>query len=782
MIHLKQISKSILKYKIHSALTLLSLIVTFTGIIILSLFVSFEKGFDSFHKNKSSVFRLETIMYGNHLPAKLNEFMSSNFSEIDESTVFAFAGTENISTPSIIEQNISFSSKMLIAQNSFFSIFSFPLKIGNPETVLTQPFSVVINETLSKKLFGNNNSVGETIIYNKEHYKVVGMMKDVPSNSSFKADCIVSFPTLLKENDNSVNSWDSWNYDIYLKLNDSKEASLLAKAIGESSDLPEVFQGLKEQYPGQEFFLLEPLPNIHFKTGEYNYNYAYTNPIILNILIVLIVVLAMMGIVNFINFSTAQAPLRSKALAILQVMGAKKISSMKQVVVESIIISFVALTVSILIYLAVYQYIESLFNINGLSLKGRYNYLIGFGLFALAYGFVAGIYPSIYITSAPIATAVKGNAHFRGKGKTIRNGLVILQFTFTICLIISAIVIEKQLIFWRNFDIGINKENVVYLTTSKELKNHYQTFADELSKTGNIVDYTYTQFAPGQVGMGWGKEIDGQFVQFRVWPVDANFFDFFDIQIKEGRKFSENAEVDINSFIMNDRAVGKFGWRNPLERKISGFEESGNIVGVAKDFNFSSLKDNLEPLVFWRTDENKDILLLRLNAGNSTQSINQIIKIAKEFDPQYQGEIKFLDKELQQQYSKEETTARFIELIAFWCILLAFTGILGLMIFVSRDRIKEIGIRKVNGAKVSEILTMLNKDFIKWVSLAFVIATPIAYYAMNLWLENFAYKTKLTWWIFALAGVLALGMALLTISWQSWRAATRNPVEALKYE
>jgi putative ABC transport system permease protein len=782
MLQIKHITKSILKYKAHTGFTLLSLVISFTGIIILSLYISFENSFDSFHENKSSVFRVETLMYGNHLPAKLDDFLSANFPEIDALTVLSFEGVGSISTPKLDKQNIAFPSELLLAQNSFFNIFSFPLITGNVETVLTQPFTVVIDVTLSRKLFGNINVIGESILYNKKSYKVVGVMKDFPKNSSFRGNFIYSLATLKSENDQGVDDWSEWSYNVFLKLNDPSNASHLSKAIGECSDLPEVFKGLTSQYPGQEFFYLEPLLNIHFKTDEWNVYYAYVNPLVLNILIVLIIVLALMGIVNFINFSTAQAPLRSKALSIFQVMGAKKLTSMKQVVFESILISLLALVISIIVYLLLYEYVGSVFDINGLALTGRYHYLAWFVLCALAYGFIAGIYPSFYITSVPIYKAVKGNAHFKGKGKFVRHGLIVLQFVFTISLLISAFVIEKQLVFWRNFDIGINKEHVVYLNTSDELKKHYAAFADELLNTHHVVDYSYTQFAPGQVGLGWGREINEQFVQFRVWPVDENFIVFFDIQIKDGRKFSANTKVDIDNFIVNASAVGKFGWKNPLEQKMMGFEKEGNVIGVAKDFNFSTLKDHLEPLVLLRTDQRKDVLLLRLKAGNSTLMMEQINNIARQFDPHYNGEIKFLDEELQQQYSKEERIARFIELVAFWCILLALTGILGLMVFVSRDRIKEIGIRKVNGATVREILFMLNNDFVKWVAIAFVIACPIAYYAMSKWLESFAYKTELSWWIFALAGFVALNIALITVTWQSWRAATRNPVEALRYE
>jgi putative ABC transport system permease protein len=228
--------------------------------------------------------------------------------------------------------------------------------------------------------------------------------------------------------------------------------------------------------------------------------------------------------------------------------------------------------------------------------------------------------------------------------------------------------------------------------------------------------------------------------------------------------------------------VELFNWEEPLEHEFGGLDFTGQIIGVAKNFNFSSLKTDIPALAFWLTDARKNVLLLRLSQGNYTQTFNYIKQTALQFDPKNTVEVTFLDDSLNKLYAKEERIARFIEFVAVWCILLSMVGLLGMVIFISRDRVKEVGIRKVNGAKIAEVVIMLNKDFIKWVAIAFVIATPIAYYAMHKWLENFAYKTELSWWIFALAGVLALGIALLTVSWQSWKAATRNPVEALRYE
>ena len=779
MLHFKRILKSIFKYKTSSGLTLLSLVIAFTGIIILALYVSWEKSFDKFHENADSVYRLETALYNDQVPAKIGKIIREKVPEVEKLTpLWIYSG--KITTPKLNETNVSFQKSAMFAEESFLDIFTFPLKIGNKETALKDPHSAVVSESFSKSLFGDVNPVGENIIVQDIQYVVTGVMKDFPKNSSLQTDCLLSFSTYKEEPRYSYfDEWNEWSFNIFFSLVDGATPHLVIEKMNEI----EIVQQIKEEMSSQqaengELIILRPLTEVHFVPGSG----SYVNPVILNVFTLLIVILIIMGAVNFINFATSQAPFRSKSLSITRMLGGKRMSSMAQIIFESVFLSLFAMTVSLLIYWALFQRIESFFSIQGLSLNGRYFFLLLFAGFAVLFGIIAGFYPARYVTSSPLAQSVKGNAHFSGKGKTIRNALVIVQFAFTIGLITSAFVIEKQLNFWRNFDIGINKEHVVYLNTTNDLRDHYQAFADELMKSNEISDYTYTQFIPGQVWMGWGRNVEGQQIQMKCWPIDEHFLSFFNIQVDEGRGFNPCTESDINTFILNEKGKETFGWDNPLERQIDGFGFSGPLVGIAKDFNFLSLKGEVEPMIFWRTNERKNRLLLRLQPGNYTQSIAYIKNTAQKFDPKNPVEVQFLDDSLNALYNKEEKIARFIEFVALWTILLSVTGLLGLIVFISRDRIKEIGVRKVNGATIAEVVILLNKDFVKWVLIAFVVAIPASWYAMNKWLENFAYKTTLNWWIFALAGVLALGIALLTVSWQSWRAATRNPVEALRYE
>ena len=778
MLQLKRFFKTVLRYKTSTLLTLLSLTVAFLGIITLTLYVSFEKSFDRFHVNNESIYRLETIMSGSAIPAVMSGVISANVPEI-RSIVTLRPWWAEVASKKQAEKNESFSSSMTYADSTFFDVFSFNLIYGDKNKVLVEPFSVVICKSLALKVFGTDNVKGESIIINGHSHVVTGVMDDFPANSSIQKECIISHSTLTKKDGDGANDWSEWSSNIFIQLQQGANPTEVALKIVQIPRISEALEGIEEQHPEKEALSLIPLSKIHF-TPDWIVNNV--NPKVINTLALLALVLAIMGAVNFVNFSTSQAPLRAKSLAILQVLGSNKSSSRRQVVAESMLLSLVSLAIALLIHLTIYPFVESIFHIKGLGLEGRGIFVFLFIIFALLFGFVVGWYPARYITSSPTVQSVKGSVHFAGKAKVFRNVLITVQFIFTIGLLAAAITINKQLTYWRNFDIGINKEHVVYLNLSSDQKKSTQAIADELMKNSAILDYTFSSFIPGQVGMGWGREVDGQYIQVKCWPVDDRFIDFFGIKILEGRKFESDSKADVDNFIINRKAVEKFGWSNPLEKKIVGFDFVGNILGVADNINFASLKDEVEPMIFWLTHSRNNVLMLRIAPGNYTKTLGFIKDVASKFDSKGESEVKFLDDSLNALYEKEERVGYFIVFVAFWCMLLAVTGLIGLVIFICKDRMKEIGVRRVNGATVTEIVLLINRNFLLWLAIAFAVATPIAYYAMNQWLQGFAYKTALSWWIFGLAGLATLVIDLLTVSWLCWRAARANPVETLRYE
>lgn len=780
MQRIKNTLRSILKYKTASVFSVLSLVTAFLCIIIISLYVSFERSYDAFHVNNESIYRVETS-YSNMIPAVVADVIKENTPEAVEVSAIWNKGRSKLANIEMESTKDFIVANTLYAEEGFLRMFSFPLMDGDANTALKEAGSIVISESFSKKLFGEKRAYGEFLFLGKRKVKVTGVMKDIPLNSTIKADCFVAFETLTKDNggeESFTKLWSEWSFNVFIQVQKGIDVASLITKISNIEIMSKELEEVKERTPDKEPLSLRPLNDFHYASSYW----GKANKMILNVLSLLSVMILIMGFVNFINFSTSQGSRRAKALSVQMILGDKKLGARFQIMIESVLLSLISITIAVIIHILIYSNIESLFEINGLSLSEHPSFLLWFLLLAIAFGIMASLYPSRYITSAPVSEVVKGNAFFTGKGKLFRNSLIIVQFVFTIGLIISALTIEKQLHFWRNYDIGIDKEHVVYLRTTRELMKHHQALADELIKNKNITDYTYSQFIPGKVQMGWGKKVDGQYIQLKCWPVDNHFIDFFKINILQGRAFNNKSMVDKNNFVLNEKAIEEFGWENPLERKMGGFNFTGDIIGIAENFNFSKLQDEIEPMQFWLTDTRKNVLMLRLSKGNYMESIRFIKETVGNFDSVNKFEVKFLDDEMNQLYAKEEKTARFIEFLTAWCVLLALFGLLGLSVFICYDKTKEIGIRKVNGAKIIQVIVMLNKDFIKWLGIAFAIACPMAWYFMDSWLQNFAYKTELSWWIFVLAGLLTLGITLLTVTLQSWRAATRNPVESLRNE
>ena len=644
---------------------------------------------------------------------------------------------------------------------------------------MTKPHTVVLSKKMAEKLFGKANPIGKEVLVNSKDFTVTGVMKDIPQNASFHADFIASFITMVPKADSWPNLWSMWSFQIFCKVNKQADIREVTRKLNAIKEINKHFNPSAQRKEVVPKLYLKPLSSLHFSN---NGNFTTVNRKVLNVLSILAIILAIMGAVNFINLTTSQAFQKAKVFSIKRVFGANRTMVMLQVILEAILISLFALLLSFLLHRILFPYLENILAIKGFGFDHRVQWYFYFVLMAVVFGIVAGVYPAYYISSPDLSQSVKGAQNFTGKGKLIRNSLLVLQFVFAITLIITSIGIGKQIRYWHNFNIGIQKKNIIYLRTTGNITSHYKAFAKELTKNPDITQYSYSGSVPGNVGMGWGRVVDGKQINLKVWPVDENFFDFFGLKIIKGRAFSKNIEADKNTFILNQKAVEQFGWKRPLEKTIPGFGFNGKVIGVVKDFNFSSLKESIKPMMFWLTNGRKYYLLLKIKPGNYTQTIAYIKKTWEQFEPVQDFNFTFLDNSLNALYAKEDRISYFVEFVSLWSILLSLTGLLGLVLFTARDRTKEIGIRKVNGASVLEIVKMLNREFLKWVAVAFVIAIPIAYYAMDKWLENFAYKTRLSWWIFALAGIIVLTVALITVSWHTFRVARRNPVEALRYE
>ncbi len=519
----------------------------------------------------------------------------------------------------------------------------------------------------------------------------------------------------------------------------------------------------------------EPITTSYFsnKKGEIKQN-SKTLVTVLSAITLLILILS---VINYINLTIAQSGFRNKEVAIKKLMGSSRGSLIRQHVSESVLICFIAFGLGILLSTVAKPVFNSLLETHiNIIANISVSTIAGFVAVVLLVGIISGIIPALYLTGLNPAEVVKGS--FQKKNKTAYSKvLVSFQFTVTIALIICASFIVKQTNFLKNYDLGFNKENIVEIVSDFN-SSQRQAFGDILNRIPGVQQFSFVAGSPLDGGNNQSFIYDGKPVSFSEFYVDSAFFSLMGIEYeKTGVAWSDNV------LWLNKATIRELNLE-PLSKSFKGYEKELPVYGVVEDYHFNDLKQTigLAMLHPMNKQQNDWSVLIKISGTNIAGTMD---KIKSEWNRYTNGspfDYHFANATVDSWYKKEANTSKIISWFSMLASIISVMGILALVTYYNQLRIKEIGIRKVNGAKISEILSMLNKDFVKWVVISFVIATPIAYFAMNKWLENFAYKTTLSWWIFALAGLLALGIALLTVSWQSWRAATRNPVEALRYE
>ena len=491
---------------------------------------------------------------------------------------------------------------------------------------------------------------------------------------------------------------------------------------------------------------------------------------------------------NFINLTTARASLKAKEIGMKKVLGSSKSTIIIQVLSETFVQSLLALCASFLVLLVALPILNSL---TGLSFSFLDFIKFPFVIILISLPFLiavlAGLFPAVIISKYNPVEVIKGKAKDTGSRSVIRNGLVAMQFAVFIMLIAGTLLIRKQLFELQNHNPGFSKENVLVLKNSQQLGQSSEVLKNELKKFPEVIDASFASSLPSKfdgLSNPFSKPGDDNKILISRLYVDADYLNTLKITLADGRFFSDKINEEKNNAVINKKAAEMLGWTDSNNKLIFDYNDGGknyNVIGIVNDFHLGSLKYEQLPVIMRVTDR-AEYLAVRIRPESARQVVESARKDWEGLNDKVPFDYFFLDNSFNAQYKTEERLSKLVGLFSAISVIIACFGLLGLVSFAAVRRRKEIGIRKVNGAKISEILTMLNKDFVKWVAIAFVVATPVAYYAMHKWLESFAYKTSLSWWIFALAGLLALGIALLTVSWQSWRAATRNPVEALRYE
>ena len=671
---------------------------------------------------------------------------------------------------------------VLGADAAFFDVFSFPLLVGDPETVLSEHHRAVISESGVAKYFGTESPVGKTITVGDKNFIITGIAADTPENSHFKFDFLLAYQTFERLN---KTGWLYNNFITYVLLREGVKPENLE---GRFEELAQKYPQIKHRRFKKRFGL-QALTDIHLRSdlsGEFEANGSIAYVYIFFAIAVFILIVAC---INFMNLSTARSSNRAREVGIRKVVGSKKNQLIGQFLGESLCMSFIALALALLL---VEFLLPSYRNLIGKNLEINYfgNYAVLPGLFGLAclVGFLSGLYPALHLSSFRPVEALKVSKSMSMKGKLsfFRSGLVVFQFIISIFLLSGTIVIYKQLQYFQNQKLGFMKEQVLVIKNTEFLFHDSQAFKQRLLYQPTITDVAYSTTLPGKRFGNWGvataKKKTGK--GLNICKCDYDYLETLKMEISEGRFFSRDFGTDTSAMVINETAVPYLELKEPIGKQIYSYwtKKTYTIIGVVKDFHYESLHERVKPACFVLQTPPMGYVSARINTSDIPETLRAVRKIWDSFSTGLVFDYSFLDEDFDNLYRVEQKVGKLAFIFSALAIFISCLGLLGLAAFTAEQRTKEIGIRKVLGASLSSVVFLLSKNYVKWVIFACIIAFPAAYLSMNHWLRNFAYRIALDVWTFVCAGIVALGIALLTVSYQTIKAATASPVDSLRYE
>ncbi|HEX7458026.1 MAG TPA: ABC transporter permease [Ginsengibacter sp.] len=778
-------------HKVFSLINIMGLAVGMTACFLIYLYVHFETSYDAFNKKAGRIYRIVTdiktpsdMLHWSSTSAPMAINMQKDFPEVESAVRI------NGQSFLVKKGNDKFQeNNTIMADSTLFKIFDFPLVYGDKNTALKEPMSVVLSQTTAKKYFGNVNPVGQSVLLTGDaiNATITGVMKDIPENSQIKADMIVSMSSQKQIYKQSIDSeWAAFNLVSYLLLKPNTNPKNLAAKFPAFLDL---HTGKKLKDAQMSFTLfLEPLRDVYLystrddsKTGNINNVYIFS---IIAIFILLI------ACINFINLTTARSAERAKEVGIRKVAGAGRFQLAKQFIGESVVISFVAFIISILLC----SLLLPLFN----QLAGKqvstpffYHplYIVSLLFIAIGIGILAGFYPALVLSSFRPVAVLKGRFATGTRGIILRKGLVIFQFTISIILIIGTVIVYTQLNYMRSQDLGFNKDQTMVIDTNQD-KNK-DAFKESLSSVPGVLSTSFSSTVPGDgnstaYSKVENKSGDMQTASLDIYFVDFNYINQYKIKVIAGRGFSKDFATDTTqAMVINESASKLLGYNSPQQaigKKFDQWGRQGKIIGVVKDFHYQALQEPIRPLTMRIEPGGYQLLSIKVAGNNLPSTIKAIQSKWDQIIPNRPFEYTFLNESFDKQYRAEDRFGNLFFYFAILAIFISCLGLLGLASYSTIQRTKEIGVRKVLGASVPDIINLLSKDFLKLVLLAFVIASPVAWIFMNKWLKDFAYRTGLAWWMFVFAGIAAIIIAFVTISFQAIKAAVANPVKSLRTE
>ena len=779
------------RHKGYSFINLAGLAIGMACTLLILLWVKDELSYDRFHEKGKDIYRI--MSYGTRYMIEGFDGTPAPLAPAIKEEVPGIVNYARFSdVPKLVFKygdKIFYETRGLIADPTVFEIFTFPFVQGDPKTALSEPLDIVITETMANKYFGSENPVGKTMEVEGMSAAVRGVIQDIPHNSHIQFDFLSSYE-FIEEITGYGTSWGSFNFVTYLQLEanrDIKEIGENITAVAAKNNCPQVKDGVE--------FRLQPLAEIHLDSraayrnysdiGDRKYVYVFS---------IIALFILFIACVNFMNLSTARSTTRAKEVGMRKTVGASRRQLIMQFFGESLFLTSIACVFALILV----TFLLPAFNqITGKQLKLDLidvQLVIGLIIIVLLTAVTAGSYPAIYLSSFRPVKVLKGVFISDGKSQTFRRVLVVTQFSLSIALLIGTSVAYNQLHFLRHSNLGFNKENIVYVPIKENIGKRYDAFKAELLNDSNILSVAaqYYLFAEEgafrSTGYDWEGREEGQEVDIILNLVDYDFIPMLDLELLEGRNFSKEYSTDVSqAYILNEEAIKEMGIQDPVGKQFSYGKRKGTIIGILKNANFRSLHVEIEPHVFFYLNEVSEatqygVVLVKIAGNNTEEALAKIQGVWENINPISPFEYHFLDQKYDSLYRKEKKIGTILNTFTLFAILISCLGLFGLASFLTEQRTNEIGIRKVLGASESGIVFLLSKQFTKWVLIANLFAWPAAYFVMSEWLKSFAYRINIGIWVFVLSGMLAAGIALLTVSFQALRAARANPIDSLRYE
>jgi len=780
--YLKIALRNIVKYKGYSFINIVGLTVGIACSTLILLWVQDELYYDRFHKKSDNIHRVilrhqfagDRVLTTEVSPPPLAKALVDEVPEIVNATRY-----KTMTRKYRIAQGGTFfnETRLALADPAFLDIFTFHFLRGESQKALSEPHSLIITEEMANKYFGTEDPVGKTINIDKKYVlKVTGVIENIPNHSSLQFDFLAPFEFIR-------DLWPNHRLDVY--WNNINETYVLCRDHVSIETLNLKIKGFIKAHwePSVTDIFLQPLNRIHLftLTGE-----AGAIQYVRHFLIIALFIL-FIACINFMNLSTARSARRAKEVGLRKVVGAERAQLIKQFLGESVIYTVISLVVAVvLVKLLIPSFNQFCMKDVDLDYTDSIQVFCLSGIIVLT-GILSGCYPAFFLSSFSPVSVLKGGLQKSVKGRLFRKILVTAQFTLSIVLIVCTIVIYRQMAFIQDIDLGLTKDHILHMEVYADFRKTYEALRNELSQHPDVLNITAANQIPTQIrqsssGIDWDGKDPDEVINMVNTHVDFGYFEIFQMRMAEGRTFSRAFATDSMNYILNEKAAQLLDKEKIIGERFNMWGKEGTIVGVVKNFHFDHLSNEIRPLIITITPRYFAHIIVRVRGENMTRTIEDIKSVWNRIAPDYPFEFRFFDEDFDRLYRTEQRMAKLFAYFTLLAILISCLGLFSLTSFMTEQRTKEIGIRKVLGASVSGLVLFLSEEFLKLVLLANIIAWPIAYFAMNRWLQSFAYRTDIGIWILALSTSLTLIVASLTVGYQSVKAATADPVESLKYE